>query len=393
MTMVLHLEAVVRSIMIGDPDYPECKFFKTVETFEREEDFEEYDLSGAPSGSFGRRYDKDGKDVGTWDPTLYATLEESPIRLEIQRYQDFLLSLRKESKINVDDKIVRNWWTTRKERTPLQVTAANRKSRVVHEVVHWAWGGKEVTVAKSPPATVDNFVDLKFKVYSQGGNQADRQMRFTFAAEDGSHSFVFKATDFKDDKETTVTKKVKKNTKYKVTASGNYKGKGVEQGLVGSLGRKPKEIKGNEKGTVIFADFVKSANDNDDLQVEATQGIFRATNERKRDGHSTNDLTYIFESTKDFKPQPKTKRVIEDSFMNLHAISPVPPSNAPGSDFAGIEHTLEWEEDFPYDGDYIFRFLADNVADIFLDNELVGRTRRFKGSPDKLKKFCKVWRS
>ena len=380
--------AVVRSIMIGDPDYPECKFFKTVETFEREEDFEEYDLSGAPSGSFGRRYDKDGKDVGIWDPTLYATLEESPIRLEIQRYQDFLLSLRKESKINVDDKIVRNWWTTRKER-PLQVTAANRKSRVVHKVRHWGWGGKEVTVAKSPPATVDNFVDLKFKVYSQGGNQADRQMRFTFAAEDGSHSFVFKATDFKDDKVTTVTKKVKRNTKYKVTANGNYKGKGVEQGLVGGLGRRSKEIKGNKKGTVIFADFVRSANDNDDLQVEATQGIFRATNERKRDGHSTNDLTYIFESTKDFKPQPKTKRVIEDSFMNNHAISPVPPSNAPGSDFAGIEHTLEWEEDFPYDGDYIFRFLADNVADIFLDNELVGRTRRFKGAPDKLKKFVK----
>ncbi len=216
-------------------------------------------------------------------------------------------------------------------------------------------------------------------------------MRFTFAAEDGSHSFVFKAPDFKDDKETTVTKKVKRNTKYKVTASGNYKGKGVEQGLVGGLGRKAKEIKGNKKGTVIFTDFVKSANDNDDLQVEATQGIFRATNERKRDGHSTNDLTYIFESTKDFKPKPQTKvqRIIEDSFMNNHAISPVPPSNALGSDFAGIEHTLEWEEDFPYDGDYIFKYLADNVADIFLDNELVGRTRRFKGSPDKLKKFVK----
>ena len=208
--------AVVRSIMIGDPDYPECKFFKTVETFENEEDFEEYDLSGAPSESFGRRYDKDGKNIGIWDPTLYATLEDDPIRLEIQRYQDFLLSLRKESKVNVDDNIVRNWWTTRKER-PLQVTAANRKSRVMHEVDYPAW----------------------------------------------------------------------------------------------------------------------------------------------------------------------------TEFMNLHAISPVPPSNAPGSDFAGIEHTIEWEEDFPYDGDYIFKYLADNVADIFLDNELVGRTKRFKGSPDKLKRFVK----
>ena len=75
--------------------------------------------------------------------------------------------------------------------------------------------------------------------------------------------------------------------------------------------------------------------------------------------------------------------------MNHHAISPVPPSNAPGSDFAGIEHTLEWEEDFPYDGEYTFKYLADNVADFYLDNELIGRTKRFKGSPDKIKKFVK----
>ena len=73
--------------------------------------------------------------------------------------------------------------------------------------------------------------------------------------------------------------------------------------------------------------------------------------------------------------------------MNKYAISPVPRSNAPGSDFAGIEYTIEWEEDFPYDGEYRFRYLADNIADIYLDNELVGRTKRFKGSPDKLKKF------
>ena len=123
-----------------------------------------------------------------------------------------------------------------------------------------------------PPSNGLIILMIVFNIYSQGGNQADRQMRFTFAAEDGSHSFVFKATDFKDDKETTVTKKVKKNTKYKVTASGNYKGKGVSK--VCWTWKKSKEIKGNKKGTVIFADFVRSANDNDDLQVEATQGIF-----------------------------------------------------------------------------------------------------------------------
>ena len=57
--------AVIRSIMIGDPGYPDCKFLNTVETFEREEDFEEYDLSqcSSSSRSFGKRYDENGNEV------------------------------------------------------------------------------------------------------------------------------------------------------------------------------------------------------------------------------------------------------------------------------------------------------------------------------------------
>ena len=41
--------------------------------------------------------------------------------------------------------------------------------------------------------------------------------------------------------------------------------------------------------------------------------------------------------------------------MNRYAISPVPPSNVPGSDFAGTLCTFEWEEDFPNSGEYKFR--------------------------------------
>ena len=89
--------------MIGDPGYPECKFLTTVETL-KEEDFEEYDLVVVhpATGSFGRRYNKDGKDIGIWDPTVYANLDNDPARIEIQRYQDFLLSLRRGQKINID---------------------------------------------------------------------------------------------------------------------------------------------------------------------------------------------------------------------------------------------------------------------------------------------------
>ena len=160
--------AVVRSIMIGDPGYPECKFLTTVETFEREEDFEEYDLSGAPTtGSFGRRYNKDGKDIGIWDPTVYANLDNDPARIEIQRYQDFLLSLRRGQKINIDQNIIRNWWTTRQER-PIQVTARNKKSRVVHKVRHPGWNNSD---ENNKPREDSDYIDVVFNIYSAGANK------------------------------------------------------------------------------------------------------------------------------------------------------------------------------------------------------------------------------
>ena len=208
--------AVTRSIMIGDPSYPECKFVKTFITYENEEDFEEPDLTicaPSSSGGFGRRYNAEGTDIGPWDPTVYANFDGSPARAEIQRYQDFLLSLQGGVKVNVQDNTIRNWWTGRRFR-PLSVTSGNKKSRVVHDVDYPAWS----------------------------------------------------------------------------------------------------------------------------------------------------------------------------EFMNRNAISPVPPSNVPGSDFAGIEYTMEWEENFPYAGEYTFKYLADNFGSLYLDNELIGSTKRFKGNPDKLKK-------
>ena len=64
--------------------------------------------------------------------------------------------------------------------------------------------------------------------------------------------------------------------------------------------------------------------------------------------------------------------------MNRHAISPVPPSNVSGTDFAGITFTMEWEKEFPYDGEYTFRGMADNLAKIYLDNQLLFSTSEFR---------------
>ncbi len=73
-----------------------------------------------------------------------------------------------------------------------------------------------------------------------------------------------------------------------------------------------------------------------------------------------------------------------DSFMNLYAVSPTPPSDVPGSDYAGRVATFIWEENFPYSGEYKFRGMADNIARIFLDNELILEEKKFKGDPTKV---------
>ena len=364
----------------------------TFEYYDQEEDFEEYDFDPANGPAslpgYGNRVGVNGEIVGGWDPTLYANFAQDPIGAEIERYQQFLRQG------------INPFWHTRKE-TPISVVFGDRTSRIVHFVDNPEWARlltkKQVEVTRTvdsggsgSSASSTGFADVEFEVYSQGGNQADRGLKFNFVAEDGSHQFQFKAETFKDAVREKVTKKVKRNTKYKVTASGQYKGKGVEQGLVSGIGRKPKEVKG-KKGSVIFADFVRSSNDNDDLQVKAIKGTFTADRlPEKPEGHSTYALTYEFkEQVPAVKPKPKTVTTTEtqivkvetESFMNKYAISPVPKSDIPGSDYAGRWCTFEWEENFPYTGEYIFRGMADNNGKVYIDNDLIIDTRAFRGNP------------
>ena len=73
--------------------------------------------------------------------------------------------------------------------------------------------------------------------------------------------------------------------------------------------------------------------------------------------------------------------------MNDHAISPVPMSNQPGSDFAGMLFTMEWEEEFPYPGEYIFKAQCDNDASFYLDGQQeIPKIAYYKKKPSVLKK-------
>ena len=62
-----------------------------------------------------------------------------------------------------------------------------------------------------------------------------------------------------------------------------------------------------------------------------------------------------------------------NGWLNTHAISPIPPSHAKGSARGGELFTLEWDVDFPWDGEYSFKGCADNSAIVYVDNQELTR--------------------
>jgi len=56
-----------------------------------------------------------------------------------------------------------------------------------------------------------------------------------------------------------------------------------------------------------------------------------------------------------------------NNFMNAHAISPIPMSNV--KDEANTEYYFEWDVEFPYPGDYIFKIQCDNEGSLYVDNK------------------------
>ena len=198
-------------------------------------------------------------------------------------------------------------------------------------------------------------------------------MKFVFTAIDDptssqAHSFQIKAESFVNRAKAEEIKiKVKRNTKYNVVSSGNYKGKELtEQGLLESktFGKRGGTEKDKGIGDTIFTDLIGSANDNDDLQIQAKTGIFTSGTKNLAMGYKGDSwaLTYEYKDSDAFKGgsdkgttggKGSGKRTeIFKTFMNQYAISPIPPSNVAGSDKAGINYTFEWEEEIPWDGDY-----------------------------------------
>ena len=58
-------------------------------------------------------------------------------------------------------------------------------------------------------------------------------------------------------------------------------------------------------------------------------------------------------------------------WMNKYAISPVPASNVPGTDYPDILFTFEWDLLFPVTGIYKIKGACDNNAKMYIDNNYV----------------------
>ena len=357
----------------------------TTITYDQEDDFEVYDLTPPFTLSgYGKRFGPDGEELGDWDPNLFASLQEDPIARQIRDYQEILKQYTKP------------WWHTRKE-TPLEVIFRDKSNRIKHDVQHVAWGGET--------ETSKDLVSVEFEVYGQG-SRGNRSIVYEFAAKDGSHNFRIKGVTHpeRSGKTRVDIVKVKANTTYdvkaKVISGRNARSEKVEQGLLEKAGRDAREnrqFQEEQRSSTIFGDIIGSLNDNDDIQITSKRGKFKASNRRIESVDVPDDLK------EKFKDQPNRfkratfdltyrvnvpgatnrSREIKPSFMNNYAISPVPPSNVPGSDYAGRVATFVWEEDFPTTGNYKFRGMADNIGKIYIDNELILEERRFKGDPVK----------
>ena len=333
---------------------------ETWQYYTDKEAFEDYQLCENPYGKdpYGKRWGPDGKELGSWRPGDFTSDDKPPFQDVLDEY------LKKLNESGTD------WWTTRKK-PPLQITSDGKTTTEYHKVEHWAWG----------PGTKTPLSLVPFEIFWSSPHRT-KGLGFEFVARDGSHSFRIVDTSGKHDGRRKDVYQVKENVTYDVKAIGkrpgqDFKSKGsdkiihlAEMGLLTRLGagrqqKAHQDLDANTTGTgdKIFADFLDTLDDNDDLQIQAQRGKFTASNERKVQGlqgeRTTYDLTYRLETGREEK---------SSSFMNKYAISPKPPSNVKGSDFAGRWFTFEWDVDFPYDGEYVFRGGRDNVARLYLDN-------------------------
>ena len=171
----------------------------------------------------------------------------------------------------------------------------------------------------------------------------------------------------------------------------------IEQGLSRAFGKKTKE---GGDGTIIFADYVGSVNDNDDMQVRANKGIFVRANPRKIKGTSgrgtqtrtTHDLTYRLSvnlpatSSSSDTPQEifntldyinradrklwRTNHGGKGGFIHEYGVCPFDTRRVLRDNPYEGTHIIRWEHvSFPADGNYTIDVEVDDRVKLFIGNK------------------------
>ena len=415
----------VAQAFLNDPnEYEENKGFYLYNKKSDYEDFRILSDDTLINPEFGKVYNPNtGQEIGIWDPSKYITIESDKIS-DIKTLQDRLQEIDSfgnwwNTKKNDPISILRG---DRKDSTYYKVSHWKwgldeendiKKSEV--EIDFQVFGAG----TQKKRSLVFTFIEQK---KSEDGEWIEADDPHIFNVKGVSHRNRNKKTSIR-------AKNVKRNTVYKVTSNSKKKftdseGNKVkidvdkvilEQGLIDGdeFGKSAKEVnkdfKGDwNKGTAIMVDVVGSTNDNDDMQLTCIQpdkgkALFKVVPNSKTNKETKNNQKKIeelkklqtltleqekelknreetnkynrashdllFQVRQNFTDKERTKSSKDSSFMNKYAISPVPKSEEPGSDYAGEVFVFEYELNFPYSGEYEFKVACDWVSRIQIDGE------------------------
>ena len=167
--------------------------------------------------------------------------------------------------------------------------------------------------------------------------------------------------------ERVLVKKVKANTTYIVSSvrdrfSIKNQDKIIKEGIIDKEDGQVK-ISGSGLGSIIFTTYNNRTEYNEDTVVSASRGKFLAKGKEKLGGKTRYEFAYRLDL-----PQFETRGqiIVNDSFMNTHAVSPVPQSDKPKSANVGKAYSITWKQVFPYTGTYKFKGIADSKSQLTL---------------------------
>ena len=286
--------------------------------YDKEDDFEEYiietpDPSEIPDDTW---YGPDGKPIGRWNPQMYTGDEELPFDIVTNNYIDALHKIATSGMGGVAE-----------SKSIADATAImDGQSFIPSES-----GGQSVSAAQSKAL--------------QEAIVAIRTAQITGSSVAGQEAALAAVTaaGFSGEQAASIARQAVKSLK-KSTYSDRW----------GTIGK----ASGVNQGAGIF------------WWVAKPPGPNLVTS----NGKTTRKLYKVQHVAWNETPPPKDEngKIIDwstNGFMNRNAISPIPPSHSKGSDHAGEIFSLEWDVDFPWDGEYAFKGCADNTATIYFDNE------------------------